>query len=158
MLVSWQAVAILLFLCNRVLDGLDGLIARETGRQTDSGAYLDILLDFLIYALIPLALTYRHATGQESWVLLSLLFASFYINGASWMYLSGLLEKRRMSGAEPTSLAMPGGLVEGAETIVFFGLMLAMPAWLNILFGLMAAMVVLGATLRSIRGFRVLSQ
>jgi phosphatidylglycerophosphate synthase len=39
---------------NRLADGLDGTMARLT-RPTDLGAFLDISLDFLFYASIPLA-------------------------------------------------------------------------------------------------------
>ena len=39
---------------NRVCDGLDGAIARAT-RPTDRGGFLDIVLDFVFYASVPLA-------------------------------------------------------------------------------------------------------
>ena len=45
------AVAILL---SRLCDGLDGAIARRT-QTTDAGGFLDIALDFVFYASIPLA-------------------------------------------------------------------------------------------------------
>ena len=46
-------VALALLIANRVADGLDGAIARATG-PTDRGAFLDIALDFLVYAAVPL--------------------------------------------------------------------------------------------------------
>src|ERR1017187_7799212 len=39
--------ALALFLLNRLCDGLDGAIARQT-RPTDRGAFLDIAFDFMI--------------------------------------------------------------------------------------------------------------
>jgi phosphatidylglycerophosphate synthase len=48
----WALVFILL---NRLLDGIDGEVARLT-ITTDRGAFLDIALDFVFYALIPLPL------------------------------------------------------------------------------------------------------
>src|ERR1017187_10458774 len=42
-----------LFLLNRLCDGLDGAVARQT-RPTDRGAFLDIAFDFMIYWLFPL--------------------------------------------------------------------------------------------------------
>ena len=42
-----------LWLANRVTDGLDGTVARVAERQSDFGGYLDILLDFVVYAAIP---------------------------------------------------------------------------------------------------------
>ena len=43
-----------LLLASRWADGLDGAVARLT-RPTDRGAFLDITLDFLFYASVPLA-------------------------------------------------------------------------------------------------------
>ena len=42
-------VALLLILLNRVMDGLDGAVARHAG-ATDFGGYLDIVCDFLFYS------------------------------------------------------------------------------------------------------------
>ena len=39
---------------SRLCDALDGAVARQT-RVTDAGGFLDIALDFLFYASIPLA-------------------------------------------------------------------------------------------------------
>jgi hypothetical protein len=43
-----------LLLASRLCDGLDGAVARLT-RPSDRGAFLDITLDFLFYASVPLA-------------------------------------------------------------------------------------------------------
>jgi len=48
------AAGLVLMLLSRLLDGLDGAVARLT-QPTDRGAFLDITLDFLFYASIPLA-------------------------------------------------------------------------------------------------------
>ena len=45
---------LVLLLASRLLDGLDGSVARLT-QPTDAGGFLDIALDFLFYAAIPLA-------------------------------------------------------------------------------------------------------
>ena len=42
------------WLLNRVFDGLDGLLARIHNKQDDFGGYIDILLDYIAYAAIPL--------------------------------------------------------------------------------------------------------
>src|SRR5688500_18580701 len=60
LLAAWAAadrrypVALLLWILNRLLDGLDGSIARERGRASDVGGYLDILLDHVVYAAVPI--------------------------------------------------------------------------------------------------------
>lgn len=138
---------VLLWLLNRVVDGLDGAVARMHRRQSDFGGYLDLLLDFAVYAMIPLCL----AIGSQSRSALLLpalgaLLGSFYINAASWMYLAAILEKRSAGAearGEPTSIAMPSGLVEGTETIVLFTLFILVPGALVPLFAVMAALVLI---------------
>ncbi|MEK1934128.1 MAG: CDP-alcohol phosphatidyltransferase family protein, partial [Pararhizobium sp.] len=39
---------------SRICDGLDGAVARAT-KKTDFGGFLDIVLDFALYGLIPFA-------------------------------------------------------------------------------------------------------
>ena len=48
------AIGLFLFLLSRIGDGLDGAVARVT-TPTDQGGFLDIALDFFVYAAIPLA-------------------------------------------------------------------------------------------------------
>ncbi len=138
----WLAVA--LWLLNRIMDGLDGVIARQQGRQSDLGGYLDILADFVVYAAVPIGLaTAAGTTG--AWIAAAVLLASFFLNTVSWAYLAAILE-RRGQGAEArgerTTVTMPSGLIEGAETVVLFAVMLAVPAWTVPLFWAMAAAVV----------------
>lgn len=138
------ALAFLLWLVNRVFDGLDGLVARLTGEQSDSGGYLDILLDFAVYAAIPIALVLGRDADSLLWFSVAVLLASFYLNAASWMYLAAALEKRALgasAAAEPTSVTMPPGLVEGTETILFYAAFLLFPSLLAELFLTMAALV-----------------
>ncbi|MEM6427779.1 MAG: CDP-alcohol phosphatidyltransferase family protein [Deinococcota bacterium] len=141
------------WLANRILDGLDGSLARHYAKQTDLGGYLDIMLDFVIYALLPLSLVLSQPS-QVGFIALALLLISFYINAGSWMYLSAILEKRHQLHASLTpsltSVAMPRGLVEGAETIVFYCLFLLFPQQLVWVFALMAVLVVMTAVQRVI--------
>jgi phosphatidylglycerophosphate synthase len=154
---AWQgayAAALLLWIVNRVLDGLDGTIARICGRQSDIGAYLDTVLDHVVYAAIPIGLALA-ADTPATYPALAFLLASFYVNGASWMYLAALLEKRRAGAAargELTSVTMPAGLIEGAETILFFTLFLLLPHLVTPLFTLMAILVFFTAAQRTMWG------
>jgi phosphatidylglycerophosphate synthase len=142
----WRQAYFLGFLfwfLNRLFDGLDGVIARRQGSQSDLGGYLDILLDFATYAIIPIGL----AVGRPSsavYLALIFLLSSFYVNAASWMYLAAVLEKRA-TGAPAnrlTSVVMPAGLIGGVETIVFYTLFILFPGYLVWLFSLMGALVV----------------
>jgi phosphatidylglycerophosphate synthase len=140
-LTGW---ALLAWWASRLCDGLDGIVARAQRRQSDFGGYLDILLDFVVYAAVPIALVVGQPQSAAAFISLSLLLGTFYVNAASWMYLAAILEKRAAgAGArgEATSITMPDGLIGGAETIVLYSLFLLFPQYLIPLFLLMAVLV-----------------
>lgn len=141
---SWWAVAF--FLINRILDGLDGFIARRRNLQSDLGGYIDLIVDFLVYATIPIGVWWGSATREP--LPLIVLLATFYVNAASWMVLSAILEKRNASGNRQTSVAMPKGLIEGTETVLLYSLFLVLPRWSSLLFLLMAAGTAVGIVQR----------
>ena len=103
-------------LANRILDGLDGAIARAKGK-TDFGGFLDIVADFAFYGLIPFAFALRDGANALA---ASFLLLTFYINGASFLGFAILAEKRAMHTAVrgDKSLYFTVGLMEGAETIL----------------------------------------
>ncbi|MCB0083783.1 MAG: CDP-alcohol phosphatidyltransferase family protein [Caldilineaceae bacterium] len=136
------------WILNRVIDGLDGLVARVHHKQSDFGGFLDLLLDFVIYLAIPLALTAANPAALNMWACLVLL-SSYIINLLSWTTLSALLEKHKLqTSGRLTSIEMPTGLVEGAETIAFYTLFLLLPTYLAPLFLIMAALVFFTASQR----------
>ncbi len=142
-LVGQSGLALVFWLLNRLLDGLDGELARVFERQSDLGGYFDILADLTVYAAVPIGLSYGYGGPGTSLALVALL-GTYYLNAGSWMYLSALLEKRHRGAAargEATSVTMPSGLVEGAETVVFYSLFLLFPGALTFLFWTMSVLV-----------------
>jgi phosphatidylglycerophosphate synthase len=141
-------VALFLWLLNRLLDGLDGEVARLTGKQSDWGGYLDNVCDFVVYALVPFALAWS-LRSPGAFFAVAFLLVTFYVNAGSWLYMSALIEKRRshsetsIQGKILTSIHIPTGLVEGAETIVFYSLFLLLPAYAPYLMALMALLVII---------------
>jgi phosphatidylglycerophosphate synthase len=129
---------------NRFLDGFDGTLARVHGTDSTFGAYLDIVLDFVVYAAIPLGLVVGVSDPRAPLAGL-LLLSSFYVNAATWMSLSGVRES-------------PPALIAGAETVVFYSLFLALPQHLVPLFRIMAALVLLTAAQRLIWASRHLAK
>ena len=116
---------LVLLLASRLLDGLDGTVARLT-RPTDAGGFLDIALDFLFYAAIPMA--FAVADPQANALPAAVLLASFIGTGSSFLAFAVLAEKRGL-----TDTALPGksfyflgGLTEATETIAVF---VAMCLW-----------------------------
>ncbi len=135
--------ALLCWIVNRLLDGLDGVVSRVDRRQTDLGGYLDIVLDYVAYAAIPVGL----AVGNPSpgkYAAGLLLLASFLVNAASWMYLAAILERRNLGATvtgERTTITMPSGLIAGTETIIFYSLFFLFPERIPALFTVMAGLV-----------------
>lgn len=115
-------VALAPLLLGRVLDGLDGAVARLT-LQTDRGAFLDISLDFLFYAAVPLAFVTVDPVAA------AVLLAAFIGTGTSFLAYAIIAEKRGdKSTAYPSkSFYYLGGLTEGGETIACFVLMCLWP-------------------------------
>ena len=113
---TWALVFILL---NRLLDGIDGEVARLT-IATDRGAFLDIALDFVFYALIPLGFALANVT--ENALAAAVLLAAFVGTGSSFLAFSLMAQKRKLHAQKFPSkgLYYIGGLTEGAETIAVF--------------------------------------
>ena len=143
---AWRAlplVAVMLFLLGRVADGLDGLVARRSGRATDVGGLIDFAADTIGYAAIPLGVAFG-ADERDLWIATAVLLATFYVNVASLGYISTLIEKGRIptnGRSSPTSAVLPRGLIEGTETIVFFTVALAWPEAAPVVWWIMAVAV-----------------
>ena len=147
---SSLGIGLILWILNRMSDGLDGAVARVTGNSSDLGGYIDIMADFLIYAALPIAFALQ-SPAEGALIAAAVLLAAFYINAGAWMYLAALLEKRgRASSREVTAVTMPEGLIGGTETVVFFTLFFLLPQFLVLLFYLMAALTLLAAAQRLI--------
>ena len=118
--------ALLLILLNRLLDGLDGAVARIHG-PTDRGAYLDIALDMVFYALIPLGFAVQ--APQDHALPAAVLIVSFVGTGSSFLAFSAVAARLGRKAPEfPTKgIYYAGGLAEGFETIVVFAAMCLFP-------------------------------
>lgn len=181
---AWLALG--LWIINRLLDGLDGAVARAGDGATDLGGYLDLVADFIVYAALPFGVAFGLApsvaaelTGggaaggassvdgviaigaRDPLLALAALMAAFYVNAAAWLALSSILEKRA-AGAPPrahaTTIVMPAGVIGGAETAVLYALMLALPGESIGLMWLMAVLVAISAMQRGIWAVRTLPE
>jgi phosphatidylglycerophosphate synthase len=116
---GFPASAIAPLLLGRTLDGLDGALARLSG-ATERGAFLDISLDFLFYAAVPLAFAVQDPDANA--LPAAILLAAFIGTGTSFLAFAVIAEKKGLkSTAYPSkSFYYLGGLTEGAETIACF--------------------------------------
>ncbi|MEP6834283.1 MAG: CDP-alcohol phosphatidyltransferase family protein [Gemmatimonas sp.] len=153
-----MTAAFVTWVVNRLLDAIDGLQARVHGRQSDFGGYLDIMLDHVVYAAIPIGLLISHPTPTFG-IVTALLLGAYFVNGASWMYLAAILERigtgARARG-ELTTITMPPAIVAGAETIVFFSLFFLLPQYQIQLFSAMAILVAVNIVQRLVWAYRAL--
>lgn len=144
---------LILILVSRLGDGLDGAVAKRAGR-TDLGGYLDIVLDFAFYGMIPLAFVILDpaANGIPG----ALLIAVFYANGASFLAYAAIAEKRGLAGDArgPKSLFFTTGLAEATETIAVFVAFCLFPDWFAILAYAFAALTAYTALSRVVLAWR----
>ena len=117
---------------SRLCDGLDGAVARLT-QATDAGGFLDIALDFLFYASIPLA--FAIGKPAEHALPAAVLLAAFIGTGSSFLAFAVLAAKRGLKDlATPgKSFYFLGGLTEATETLAFFIAMCVWPAHFAVL-------------------------
>ena len=135
-------VAILPLLLGRIADGVDGAIARGSDQQSDRGAFMDIALDFVFYASVPLAFAIANPAANA--LAGAVLLAAFVTTGTSFLAYAAIAAKRGEKSSDyPTKgIYYLGGITEGAETISFFVACCLWPTWFATLAYVYAALCV----------------
>ena len=150
---GWFGLALALILLNRLADGLDGAVARM-GAPTDRGAFLDIALDFVFYAVVPLG--FALADPAANALPAAVLIAAFVGTGSSFLAFAVIAAKRGMRAEDYPSKGIfyLGGLTEGFETIALFVAMCLWPAMFAPLAYVFAAACALTTLTRWLQGWR----
>ena len=119
-------LALIFILLNRLCDGLDGAVARQT-HTTDAGGFLDICLDFIFYSAIPFAFIVSHP--EQNAIAGSFLMLSFTATGSCFLAFAIMANKHNIDNPNypNKSLHYMGGLAEGFETIVVLCLFCLFP-------------------------------
>ena len=150
------AIGLFLFLLSRIADGLDGAVARAT-MPTDQGGFLDIALDFFVYAAIPLSFAvYDPSSNAFS---AALLLASFLANGSVFLAFAILAEKRALVSdfRNSRSIYYIGGIAEGSETIAFFAAFCLFPSAFPVLALIFGIICIVSAIARVRLGWKMLA-
>ncbi|GHD81382.1 CDP-alcohol phosphatidyltransferase-like enzyme [Salinibacterium amurskyense] len=162
------ALAVVAWLASRVLDGLDGTLARRrlaaasaprSATASEAGGFLDIVADFVVYGatVLGVAVGATTAFGAPWWPFLVVLFA-YYINGAAFLAFSSIAERtgRSLSDDDNRSLFFLGRIAEGGETVFVHTLWLVLPfiAWQIAI--VWSIVVLVSAAQRMIVGYRLL--
>ena len=118
-------------IANRVIDGLDGAVARAS-RSSDFGGYLDIVSDFIFYSSIPLAFA---VARPETALAAAFLIFSFIGTATSFLGFAILAEKHQVTTqiCGKKAFYYLGGLTEGTETILLFLAMLVWPDYFSLM-------------------------
>jgi phosphatidylglycerophosphate synthase len=145
------AAGLALVLLGRMLDGLDGAVARAT-RITDFGGYLDSVADFAFYIAVPIGFAFAAA---ENMPFALLLIASFTLTGISFLSFAVLAAKRGLETSDhgQKSFFYNTGLAEGAETILAFILMCLLPGHFALIASVYAILCLLTVIQRSIAAY-----
>ena len=152
---SAYALGVVLLLASRLCDGLDGAVARLT-QPTDRGAFLDIALDFIFYASIPLA--FAIGSPAERALPAATLLAAFIGTGSSFLAYAVFAERRGLSSDEYPNKGIfyLGGLTEASETLICFVLRCVLPAYFAVWAYGFAALCSLTIATRLLVGWRTL--
>ena len=155
-------LAILFLFLNRLCDGLDGVMARQTS-PSPLGAYLDIILDFIIYAAFVLVFSLQNEINLLTGVFL--LF-SYICTGTTFLTQAIIQPQLDYSQQDhddvkdeiPKSFIYASGLIEGSETIFFMFICLilakAFPI-LGFLFGMLCLITAIARVIIFYKKYKV---
>ena len=155
-------LAILFLFLNRLCDGLDGVMARQTS-PSPLGAYLDIILDFIIYAAFVLVFSLQNEINLLTGVFL--LF-SYICTGTTFLTQAIIQPQLDYSQQDhddvkdeiPKSFIYASGLIEGSETIFFMFLCLILPKAfpiLGFLFGMLCLITAIARVIIFYKKYKV---
>lgn len=167
---GWMEGGLGFILANRLCDGLDGAVARRVG-ATDFGGFLDIVVDFIFYAAMPLAFAIYDSSNA---VAAAFVIFSFMGTGASFLGFAIIAGKRGMNidalsqshvlgfgatrggGIRGKAFYYASGLAEGGETFLFLCLICLLPNWFAIIaiaFGVLCLVTTAGRIRMAARVF-----
>lgn len=153
---QYYTAALVLILLSRIIDGLDGAVARAGQGATDRGAYLDTLTDFIFYS----GVVFCFSVGRpETALAAAFLIFSFMGTATSFLSYAILAAQRGLMHEKQgkKSFYYAAGLCEGTETILFFVAFCLLPAYFTqiaVLFGILCWLTTAGRTAIAVKTFK----
>jgi phosphatidylglycerophosphate synthase len=140
---------------SRVLDGIDGILARHLNRKSAFGGYLDITLDMVAYSAMLFGFWVLHPEAGWAW---PAILVGYLLVTSSTLALSSILEQQQvdMPGSNRTFKFTPG-LAEAGETSVVYVLLTVFPAWVTPIDWTWAAMCGITVVQRTLLARRLLA-
>ena len=160
----WWALA--LWVVSRLLDGLDGPLARRRRRSAPAtatgpvaGGFLDITADFVVYGstVLGVALGATSAYGAD-WRPFAAVLLAYYVNGTAFLAFSSAAERSHRQIDDGRSFSFLGGLAEGAETIAVHTAWLVLPGRASSIALVWSVVVALSGAQRIVTGYRLLNR
>jgi phosphatidylglycerophosphate synthase len=146
--------ALFFLACGRLMDGVDGTLARQT-EPTDLGGFLDIVSDFVFYS----GMVFFFAVGRPEVALAAafLIFA-FVGSGSSFLAYAIVAAKRGLgnAGRDKKSFMYLGGLTEGSESIAALAALCIFPDYFTSIaygFGALCWLTTIGRVRRAVLDF-----
>ncbi len=136
-------LGLVMWLLNRLIDGLDGSVARRIG-PTKLGGFLDIMADFAIYGGMVVAIGWAVPDARLAALV---VFLTYYLNGSAFLAWSSLAHELDVEG-DGRSLNFPAGLAEGTETIVMMCVILLARGYTEVLLWIWAGVVAISVLQR----------
>lgn len=154
-IVGGQAlVGLLLWLASRLLDALDGLVARASSQNSLFGGYLDITLDMLAYGAMVLAFACVHA--DHTFLMLCVMFGYLLVTTTT-LALSSMLEREaREHPGNDRSLQFTPGYAEAGETTVVYVAWTLFPEYIGVIGWVWVAICLATVMQRSLLARRLL--
>lgn len=129
-LIDHTYLAIIFIILNRLCDGLDGNLAR-INKTTKFGGFLDIIADCIFYVSIPLGFALLSKSNSFPTII---LLISYIINLSSFLGLAAIknISERELKN-EKKSFYYSFGIIEGAETFLFYLIVCIFPSQYSLL-------------------------
>jgi len=151
--LDFWGLAFALWWLSRLADGTDGLWARQSGLESDFGAYLDILLDMAAYSAMVLGFAYAAPEFHLRWM--AMLF--LYVVCITSALALGMQEaKQATAPRDDRGLRLGAGLAEGGETGIAYSLFLLLPDYLWLSTGVWVVVLATTVLARTLLAFRTL--
>ena len=144
MINQYETAAICICL-NRLLDGVDGAVARFS-QPSDFGGFLDIVCDFIIYSGVVFAFG---VANPDNLFCVTILIFSFIGPISSFLAYAIIASKRQLSTTRrgKKSFFHMGGICEGTETAALLILLCCFPDYFNpiaVIYGILCWMTTFG--------------
>ena len=131
-------VGIIIWWFSRILDGLDGVLARHAGKSSSFGSFLDISLDMLAYSFIIIGFSISFSQLNSLWLFVLVGYVGCITTALSF----GQMSQEAIDQNDNRGLQMAMGLAEATETGIAYTLFCLFPlyleqlviAWIFILF------------------------